>query len=45
MRNIFPKVVSYNHFVEQKKEVAIQLTLFTFPRTANNDLRFETQEL
>ena len=28
MRHLFPKVVSYNRFVELEKEVAIPLTLF-----------------
>lgn len=28
MRNLFPRVVSYNRFVELEKEMAIQLALF-----------------
>lgn len=28
MRHLFPKLVSYNRFVELEKEVAIPLTLF-----------------
>ena len=28
MRHLFPKVVSYNRFVEQEKEVAIPLAMF-----------------
>ena len=28
MRHFFPKVVSYNHFVELGKEIAIPLALF-----------------
>ena len=28
MRHFFPKVVSYNHFVELEKEIAIPLALF-----------------
>ena len=28
MRHLFPKVVSYNRFVELEKEIAIPLALF-----------------
>ena len=28
MRHFFPKVISYNHFVELEKEIAIPLALF-----------------